>query len=106
MELKDYLTCEPLLNKFPNQFDLVTHAIHVAEHMILSSGDAGYDIEKENPALVALEKILEGVDESEEELFLEEAQEKKTPRTSSAGKNKLVKKEPKKTEEEVMSNAQ
>lgn len=54
------LTNEELRKKFPNQFDLVTYAIKLADNMIKSGRAPRSDIDVQNPAIIVLEEISEG----------------------------------------------
>lgn len=66
MELKDYLTTEELRKKFKSQFDLVSHAIRVAENMIHSGRGPRVKLDVQNRALIILEEIANNKDHLDE----------------------------------------
>ncbi len=96
-EVKVHLTSEYLTSKFINQFDIVNHAIKLAENMILSGRGARVriDVIGMNPANIVLEEIAQGKD------YLEEMLDDDEDEDSSQSSNYVVqsptnsKKEPK-----------
>jgi len=62
MEKKTHLTNEFLAKKYKNNFDLVLHAIHMAEEMIKSGRGPRVKTTTENKAMIVLEEIAEGKD--------------------------------------------
>lgn len=63
MDLRDYLTTEELRKKFKSQFDLVSHAIAVAENMILSGRGPRIKNDIQNRSLQILTEIANGKDQ-------------------------------------------
>lgn len=61
-EHKEHLTNEYLGKKFISQFELVNHAIKVAEHLIHSGRGSAVKTDIENPALISIAEIAEGKD--------------------------------------------
>ena len=57
-ELKDHLTTETILKRFESQFDVVLHAITIAENMVRSGRPPAVKTEIQNPAHVVLAEIL------------------------------------------------
>lgn len=58
-----FLTNDPLSGKYPSQFDLVNHAIKLAENMIISGRAPRVKMMTQNPARIVLEEIKQGKDE-------------------------------------------
>lgn len=71
---KDHFTSEYLAKKFINPFDLVNHAIKIAENMMLSGRPPRVRTEVIglNPTSIVLEEIYEGKDYLDEILDDEE----------------------------------
>lgn len=63
---KVFYTNEVLSKKFGNSFDLVNHAILLAENMILSGRDSRVKLDVQNRAMHILAEIQEGKDHFEE----------------------------------------
>ena len=63
---KVFYTNELLSKKFVNNFDLVNHAILLAENMILSGRDSRVKLDVQNRAMHILAEIQEGKDHFEE----------------------------------------
>ncbi len=61
-DLKHYLTNQPLKAKFKSQFDLVTHAIIKAEHMIKAGKVPDPTAEVKNFSHQILQGILDNTD--------------------------------------------
>lgn len=62
MEQKDALTNEKLNKKFKSQFDLVEHAIRLVDNMVKSGRSPRIKLDIQNPAVIALEEIVQGRD--------------------------------------------
>jgi hypothetical protein len=73
-----HITSEFIKKKFTNQFDLVNHAIKLAENMIVSGRPSRVrtDIIGLNPTNIVLEEIVQGKDYLEE--LLEDIDEEST----------------------------
>ncbi len=65
MESKEKLTNEKLRLRVKSQFELVNHAIKLAENMIRSGRDARVKMECQNRALQIIAEIDEGRDQFE-----------------------------------------
>ncbi len=63
MEYKESLTNEQIKKKFKNQFDIVSHAIKLAENMIKSGRGPRVKVDTQNPAMQILAEIMCGKDE-------------------------------------------
>lgn len=57
-----HLTIEKFSQKFDSQFDLVNHAITVANHLIISGRPPRVKVNSQNPAVQTLAEIREGKD--------------------------------------------
>ncbi len=66
MDYTDHLTNEQLKKKFKSQFELVSYAIKLAENMIRTGRAARIKSESQNPAMLTLGEIEEGVDRFDE----------------------------------------
>ncbi|MGM0439744.1 MAG: hypothetical protein ACQEP8_01350 [Chlamydiota bacterium] len=79
--LKDLMTTEMLRKKFNSSFALVNYAIALSHNIIKTGRPSKAAYKYENPALIALEEIIEGVDElvefedEDENQALQEARE-------------------------------
>lgn len=62
MAQKEPLTIESLRKKFDSQFDLVNHAIALAENLITTGRAPRVKIKNNNPAAQVLAEIREGKD--------------------------------------------
>jgi DNA-directed RNA polymerase subunit omega len=71
MDLKD-LTNEELLKKFKSQFDMVNHAINLAENMVRSGRGPRVKVDNQNPAVIIVEEITVGKDHFEPIPVMEE----------------------------------
>lgn len=102
MDLKDFLTTEELRKKFKNQFDLVLHAINVAENMIKTGRGPRVKLDVQNRALIILEEIAHNKDyldeipaEPEEEIqsqsLVAEAKNLQFPEGKKSSRNSLSK---------------
>jgi len=65
MELKKYLTNEVLSNKYGNSFELVNHAIAVADQMLKSDRRCRVPTQVKNRAYQVLLEVVEGRDSLE-----------------------------------------
>lgn len=66
MDYPDHLTNEQVKKKFKSQFELVGYAIKLAENMIRTGRSARIKSESQNPAMLTLGEIEEGVDRFDE----------------------------------------
>lgn len=66
MDYSDHLTNEEIKKKFKSQFELVGYAIKLAENMIRTGRAARIKSESQNPAMLTLGEIEEGVDHFDE----------------------------------------
>lgn len=66
MDKKVHLTNEFLAKKYKNNFDLVLHAIQMAEQMIKSGRGPRVKTQTENKAMIVIEEIAEGRDSLDE----------------------------------------
>lgn len=66
MDLRDFLTTEELRKKFKSQFDLVSHAIAVAENMIKTGRGPRVKLDVQNRAMQILEEIANDKDHLDE----------------------------------------
>lgn len=66
MDYSDQLTNEQIKKKFKSQFELVGYAIKLAENMIRTGRSARIKSESQNPAMLTLGEIEEGVDRFDE----------------------------------------
>lgn len=73
-EHKEHLTNEYLGKKFISQFELVNHAIKVAEHLIHSGRGSAVKTDLENPALISIAEIAEGKDILTEQVRVDEVE--------------------------------
>ncbi len=62
MDKKSNLTNEKVSAKFKSQFDLVGYAIELVNNMVKSGRAPRVKMEVQNPAVVALEEIVQGKD--------------------------------------------
>lgn len=62
MAQKEPLTIESLRKKFDSQFDLVNHAIGLAENLITTGRAPRVKIKNNNPAVQVIAEIREGKD--------------------------------------------
>ncbi len=60
-----HLTNEKLKERFKNSFELVNYAIKRAQNFVDTGRKPQVDIDKDNPALIVLSEIFEGVDKDE-----------------------------------------
>jgi hypothetical protein len=58
------LTNEKLLKRFKSQFELVDHAIHIAEHMVKSGKEGRGRPENQNVALEVIDDLQDHADPS------------------------------------------
>lgn len=89
MDLRKQLTNEKLTQNFDNSFDLVAHAIHLAQQMIKSGHPIEGMGEVRNQACQILTKIARGeeeilpiIEEEEESVIVEHRSPLKEPHTT------------------------
>lgn len=89
-ESKDSVTSEALAKKFQSHFDLVNHAIKMAENMILTGREprVRHEVIGLNSASIVLEEIMQGKDYLEEILDDEEEEEEEKGKHRSTSKEK------------------
>ena len=56
------ITNEAIRKKFKNQFELVSHAISIAENMILTGRDSRVKTDNQNKAMQVIAEIVAGKD--------------------------------------------
>ena len=64
--MKKCLTREDFLKKYPNPFELVSHAIGMVRDMVVSGRGPRVEVDNKNPAYIVLQEIAQGKDKIEE----------------------------------------